>query len=193
MAGQDAVRAYRAIWSLTEAGKPAVQFIGERIRDLKGEHVAPVDAQRVAKLIAQLDDDDAIMREKATEELKALGPAAEPAMRQALEKSPSPEVNFRLKLLLGHLSDATSHSIHLIRAMEVLENQGTPEARQLLATLAGDSKDTIRHEAKASLARLAQRDAKKLTNPSQVGPIPPICSSTPPFVNRETSFCRPKP
>ena len=142
-----------------------MQFIGERIRDLKGEHFAPVDAQRVAKLIAQLDDDDAIMREKATEELKALGPAAEPAMRQALEKSPSPEVNFRLKLLLGHLSDATSHSIHLIRAMEVLENQGAPEARQLLATLAGDSKDTIRHEAKASLARLAQRDAKKLTNP----------------------------
>src|SRR5207253_4676883 len=54
MGGPDAVRACRAIWSLTEAGKPAVQFIGERIRDLKGEHFAPVDAQRVAKLIAQL-------------------------------------------------------------------------------------------------------------------------------------------
>ena len=161
LGGADATRAYRAMWSLTEAGQPAVQLIQERIQELKGDKAAPVDAQRVAKLIAQLDDDDALVREKATEELKGLGQGAGPAMRQALEKSPTAEVDFRLKLLLSHLSAEAPRTIHLIRAVEVLEHQATSEARKLLDQLAKDSKETIKNEAENSLARLAQRDAKK--------------------------------
>jgi hypothetical protein len=157
----DAPRAYRVMWSLTEAGKPAVQLIQERLHELKGEKPASVDSARVAKLIAQLDDDDAAVREKATEELKGLGQSAGPAMRQALEKVPSAEVDFRLKLLLSQLSGESSHTIHLIRAIEVLENQVSPDARKLLEDLARDGKDPIRKEAQSSLARLAKRGPKK--------------------------------
>jgi HEAT repeat protein len=157
----DAPRAYRAIWSLGEAGKPAVQLIQGQIRTLTEDKPAPVDLARVAKLIGQLDDDEAAVREKATEELKLLGKSAESAMRQALEKTPSAEVDFRLKLLLGHISSDAPRTIHLVRAIEVLENQGTPEARKVLEQLAGDqSKEQIKNEARASLDRLAQRKGK---------------------------------
>ena len=86
-------------------------------------------------------------------------------MRQALEKSPSAEVNFRLKLLLGQLSAEVPRNIHLIRAIEVLEHHATSEARKLLDQLAKDSQETIKNEAQSSLARLAQRDAKKSPGP----------------------------
>lgn len=158
----DAVRAYQAVWSLAGAGKPAVQLIQEQIRNLMHDKPPSVDQPRVAKLIIQLDDDDAAVREKATEELKILGKAAESAMRQALEKTPSAEVDFRLKLLLSHMSSDAPRTIHLIRAIEVLENMGTPEARKLLEQLAGEpSKEQIKNEAKASLERLSQREGKK--------------------------------
>ena len=53
----------------------------------------------------------------------------------------------------------------LIRAIEVLEHQATPEARRLLDLLAKDSKEIIKNEAQGSLARLAQREAKKPGTP----------------------------
>jgi sugar lactone lactonase YvrE len=158
----DAPRAYRAIWSLAESGKPAVQLMEEQIPSLFEEKPVPLDSSRAAKLIAQLDDDEASVREKATAELKALGKGAEPAMRQALEKTPSAEVDYRLKLLLSNLSGEAPRNIHLIRAIEVLENQGTAEARALLNQLAGKkSKEPVAQEAKSALERLMQRDGKK--------------------------------
>jgi Tol biopolymer transport system component len=158
----DAPRAYRAIWSLAESGKPAVQLMEEQIPSLFEEKPVPLDSSRAAKLIAQLDDDEASVREKATAELKVLGKAAEPAMRQVLEKTPSAEVDYRLKLLLSNLSGEAPRNIHLIRAIEVLENQGTAEARALLNQLAGKkSKEPVAQEAKSALERLMQRDGKK--------------------------------
>jgi hypothetical protein len=158
----DAPRAYRAIWSLAESGKPAVQLMEEQIPSLFEDKPVAVDSSRTAKLIAQLDDDDAGVREKATAELKALGKAAEPAIRQALEKAPSAEVDYRLKLLLGNLSGEAPRNIHVIRAIEVLENQGTAETRALLDQLAGKkNKEPVAQEAKAALERLNQRNSKK--------------------------------
>jgi dipeptidyl aminopeptidase/acylaminoacyl peptidase len=158
----DASRAYRAVWSLAEAGKPAVQLMNEQIPSLIEEKSSPVDLARVAKLIAQLDDDDVAVRERATEELKGLGKAAEQPMRLALERTPSAEVDYRLKLLLSNMSSEAPRIIHLIRAIEVLENQGTPEARKLLEQLAGEqSKEQVKNDAKASLDRLALRDGNK--------------------------------
>jgi Tol biopolymer transport system component len=158
----DPTRAYRAIWSLAESGKPAVQLMEEQIPSLFEDKPIAVDSSRTAKLIAQLDDDEAIVREKATAELKILGKAAEPAMRQALEKAPSAEVDYRLKLLLSNLSGEAPRNIHLIRVIEVLENQGTAEARTLLDQLAGKkNKEPMAQEAKAALERLNQRNGKK--------------------------------
>src|SRR5262249_49808444 len=92
LGGGDAPRAYRAMWALSEAGNPATKLIQEQIKTLMEDKAVAVDQMRVAKLIAQLDDDDSAVREKATEALKLLGKGAESAMRQALEKTPSAEV-----------------------------------------------------------------------------------------------------
>jgi dipeptidyl aminopeptidase/acylaminoacyl peptidase len=157
----DAPRAYRALWSLVESGKPAVQLMEEQIPGLFEDKPVSIDLSRTAALIAQLDDDQVTVREKATAELKNLGKAAEPAMRQALEQAPSAEVDYRLKLLLSNLSGEAPRNIHLIRAIEVLENQGTGEARALLDQLAGKkSKEPLASEARAALERLNQRNSK---------------------------------
>jgi hypothetical protein len=64
---------------------------------------APPDratADRIARLIAQLDDDDFAVREEATAELRRIGPPAEAALRRALAESPSAELRRRARDLL---------------------------------------------------------------------------------------------
>jgi WD domain, G-beta repeat len=166
LSSNDAVRAYRAVWALARIGKASVDLIGSRLPKLeKGDQGVAADSQLINKLIAQLDDNDGHVREKATDELKRLGKAAEPTMRRALEKAPSAEVDFRLKLLLNSLSAEGSRHLPLVRAVEVLEYQATPESRKLLLQLAEDkTSDVLQTEAKASLQRLAARDPKKSSN-----------------------------
>jgi hypothetical protein len=166
LGGADAPRAYRAVWSLAGAGKPAVQLIQEQIRSLLEYKAGSVDLPRVAKLIEQLDDDDVAVREKATEELKGLGKSAEQALRQAMAKTPSPEVDYRLRLLLNHISSDAQGNILIVRAIEVLEYQASPEAKKLLEELAGEqSKDPVKSEAKASLQRLTKRESNPAGKP----------------------------
>jgi len=63
---------------------------------------------------------------------------------------------------LSNLSGEAPRNIHVIRAIEVLENQGTAEARALLDQLAGKkNKEPVAREAKAALERMNQRDGKK--------------------------------
>jgi dipeptidyl aminopeptidase/acylaminoacyl peptidase len=161
LAGTDAFRAYRAIGTLAGSGKEAVPFLAERLKDLKPAKAAPPDADRIAKLIAQLDDDDFNLREKAHDELKKLGKAAEPALRRALEGAPSAEVDFRVKLLLENLSGLSSDSLAVVRAVEALEFLATPEAHEVLKTLAKEgSTDALKREAQSTLERLDKRAAK---------------------------------
>jgi hypothetical protein len=57
-------------------------------------------ADRIARLIAALDDDDFAAREEATAELRRVGAPAEAALRKALAESPSAEVRRRARDLL---------------------------------------------------------------------------------------------
>jgi hypothetical protein len=59
----------------------------------------PVDAQKIAHWIHDLDSDQFAVREKATKELAKLGEAAQPALRKALEDHPKPEARKRLERL----------------------------------------------------------------------------------------------
>ena len=88
--------------------------------------------------------------------------SAAPALKKALADEPSPEVRRRLAELVeaaeaGHCGPDMRRAV---RAVEVLEAVGTPEARRVLADLAAaDPENRLTAEARASLERLTRRAA----------------------------------
>jgi hypothetical protein len=90
------------------------------------------DSARLARLIADLDSDTFGTRDVAERELARLGHAAEPALRMALNGSPSAEHRRRVERLLEALGAPQEQDVAASRAVEVLEWMGTPEARRLL-------------------------------------------------------------
>jgi HEAT repeat protein len=117
----------------------------------------PVDAERVRKLIAQLDDERFTVRERAMKELGQVGDAAEPLLREQRAATASPEVGQRIDELLEGLVHGTgdADALRARRAVEVLERIGTPEARSALAEVAaGTSGAKLKSHARAALHRL---------------------------------------
>src|SRR5262249_12700319 len=87
LAGDDAAKAHAAVWALAANPEPALALLRERLR------AAPaIDPKRIQTLIADLDHKEFARREKASEELKKLGAAAEAALRAVLKQPPSTEV-----------------------------------------------------------------------------------------------------
>jgi hypothetical protein len=155
---RDVNNAYQSILMLARSEKEALPYLKERLLNLKDEKEKPFDAPLIAKLIANLDNDDPDIRDKATEDLKQMGKAAQPALREALMARASAEVRIRLELLLDKVPGAQGEILRIMRATEALEFTGSPEARSLLTTLAKDApKAELKAEAKASLQRLEKR------------------------------------
>jgi len=155
LASADARRAYAAIWKLIAASDEAVRLIKERFQPAK-----EVDSKRVDQLITDLDNDKSAIREKASKELETMGAEAWPAMRRALAEKPSDETKQRLEVLLALPPVVRDPEVlRALRAIQVLEHIGRPEARRVLETMAkGAAKSRITEDAKASLARLGRRD-----------------------------------
>jgi RNA polymerase sigma factor (sigma-70 family) len=159
LADDDAEKADRAACTLAATAGQSVPFLGRRLRPAR-----VAESERLARLIGDLDDDEFAVRERATGELGRLGEQAEPALRQALEKSPPAEGRRRMELLLGQLRrrPPSPDLLRALRAAEALEHAGTLEARRLLEALAkGAAGARLTQEAKASLERLSGRDSKK--------------------------------
>jgi hypothetical protein len=154
LADADAARAYRAEQALFGAGERAVALLKERLRP-----AAAADAKRIDRLLGDLDSDDFALREKATKELDELGDSAEPALRKVLARKPSAEVRQRAEALLEKLDLARSpERMRGVRALDVLEHVGTPEAKRLLEELAkGAPEARLTREAQGSLDRLNRR------------------------------------
>jgi WD40 repeat protein len=150
LATTDGCTAYRAIFRLADIPRQAVPLLDARLRPPK----AP--AAQVQALIADLDSERHTVRENAQRSLAELGDQAAPALQEAA-RSPSAEVRRRARELLAALgSDAWR--LRECRAVEVLENAGTPEARQLLRELAkGAPEACLTQEAKAALERQARK------------------------------------
>ncbi len=117
-----------------------------------------VEDEQVRQWIARLDSDQFAVREVATGELKKLGRFAEPALRQALRGNPPPEPRRRIEQLLQRLA-TPAYRLHASRVTEVLEQAGTPEAREVLEALA-KGEGLLGRQAKASLARLQRPRAR---------------------------------
>jgi hypothetical protein len=148
LASADAARSHRAIWALA-AAKEAPKYLQERFRS--AEVPKP---ERIARLIADLDSDVFDRRQEAASELEKLGDLAEPALRAALNKQPSPESRRRLEKLIKGAEQSVGW-LQALRAIEALEHIASPEAKQALQALAkGDPHMRRTLEAQASLKRL---------------------------------------
>ncbi len=91
-----------------------------------------VTAVEIDKWIGELDSEHFAVRNKATSMLARLGVVAGGALRQAQVSSNSLEAQRRLKLLVERLDQPTlaADEIRLVRAVEVLEKIGSPQARR---------------------------------------------------------------
>jgi hypothetical protein len=161
LASDEGGRAYAAARLLRADPARAVPFLQARL-DPKAQ--GP-DEKKVKQQIAGLDADEFDQREEATQELGRLGPAAEPALRSALAAGPSAETRARLERLLKGLGGEgralTAGQQRDVRAVRVLGQAGTPEARALLEALAKDSAGWwVTQEAKEALRRTAPAGKK---------------------------------
>jgi hypothetical protein len=149
-----------------EAGFQAQgRFLGEPDKAIEwfATRVTPVvgpDPSRLKALIADLDNDDFAIRERATAALEEFWRAAEASLREIVEKSSSLETRRRAEGLLAKMAKSaiSPGELRALRAAEVLEWIGTPEARTLLLELAKGIPDArLTREAAAAGRRLGGR------------------------------------
>jgi hypothetical protein len=151
LAAPDPATAERAIETLVIARK-AVPFLKV---ELKPE-VPKADAERIAKLVKELDHDKFAVRETATKELEKLGPLAAPALAQFLLEPPSLEAQSRASALLAKVKNAPP-LLRAQRGVEVLVRLGTSDARQFLEHLAkGPPEAWLTQEAKTGIKRFGK-------------------------------------
>lgn len=156
LAGEDAIEAHRAVWSLATAPEKAVPFLKEHLRP-----VPALDNTQVQRWIADLDSEQFPVREAASKKLASFAERAEPALHRALEGKPSLEARKRLQALYADAEAAggglvrSAKVLRTLRAIRVLEQIGTAEAQQVLETLAsGDAAARTTRQAKEALRRL---------------------------------------
>jgi WD40 repeat protein len=151
--------AYPALWALIAAPDRAVALLRER---LQADEV--VDADRLARLVADLRSSKFGVRQQAMRELRRLGVRAETALRRGLEGKPELEMRRRIEELLAALEARTSSPEELrdLRAVQALERIGTPPAEAALEKLARGADDGPRtRAARGALVRLELPRQKK--------------------------------
>jgi RNA polymerase sigma factor (sigma-70 family) len=157
----DAVHAGRAIWDLVATGPQAVSLLQRHLL------IAKASPGTMEQWIADLDAEIFKTRRQAREELAKQGEWCESALRRALTRKPSLEMRLAIKELLsaveeGKKTPCSTEVLRRLRAVEVLEHIGTPEARRLLETLSqGTPFVRLAEDSKAALARLFHREVQK--------------------------------
>jgi hypothetical protein len=151
--GEDAPAAYRAFWKLRAGGPKVLRFLKERLQTPSPEDPG------LNRLIADLGAASFDVREAARRQLEQQGANAEPGLRRALASAASPAHRQRILMLL----DAPGIVQHFeararTRALAVLEAIASPEAREILETLARESPLTLQaQEAKRVVERWNRR------------------------------------
>ncbi len=154
LAGPDTAQAHRAMVSFRQAGPQAVAFLRERLRP-----VSMPAAQQIERWLKDLDHAKFAVRDQAARELKKQIDVVVPSLRKALAAGPSLEKQRRLNQLIALAEEGhwTPEALRTLRAIEVLEQIGSAEARTALKTLAGGAPAArLTREAKTSLERLAR-------------------------------------
>jgi WD40 repeat protein len=134
LGGEDARRAYEAIWSMSKRPEATVEFLMDRLRAARVE-----DVRHIRGLIVNLGCESFSKRESAGRKLAEIGVQAEAQLREALAETDSAEVRARVKALLVPLEPGFvrhPESLRAIRAIWVLQRIGTSKAQVLLRGLA---------------------------------------------------------
>jgi WD40 repeat protein len=150
----DAAQAFTAIWELSASPKETLALIMEQVQPAPA-----VDGKRIEQLIADLDSDQFKVRQQANAELLKLDERVVPLIDKVLASNPPLETKKRLDDLRKQLAGVLlrGERLRMIRAVEVLERIGTPEARQLLQALAdGAPGALLTTTAQTALQRLGQ-------------------------------------
>jgi WD40 repeat protein len=134
------------------APKPAVALVAKKISPISK------NLQRhVEKLIANLDDNSFRKRDEAMSEIQGLAHQFSPLLKKRLRQAPAGEVRNRLTFVLETMS-AEKLPVVLrtnLRAIAILEELGTKDARAVLDQLAhGADGARLTVEAQAALERL---------------------------------------
>jgi WD40 repeat protein len=168
---REAVKKLEALWEALASEESEAAFTAQNALVAQGDTAVThlrkglspavvVAPEQVRKLIADLDDRRFSVREKAMQELTRLGGQAAPALKEALEAKPSSEVGKRLRQLIDALAKPApgGEVVRQVRAIEVLEQINTAQARQLLQELAkGAAGARLTEEAKTAVDRLQSR------------------------------------
>jgi WD40 repeat protein len=152
----DGTKAFAAMRKLAGEAAAAVALIGKRVKRSE-----PADAAVIDKWIADLNDSKFAVREKARGELERLAERAAPALRRTVASPPSAEVRQSARRLLDALGPVklTPDQVRAVRAVEVLERIGAPEAADVLKELAGGADEVApTPQARAALSRIHKQD-----------------------------------
>jgi RNA polymerase sigma factor (sigma-70 family) len=154
LASADAAKAWQAVWRLAESPREVLSFLRGRI---KPHPTATVDETR--RLLADLDDATFAKRDAAMKRLEELGLKAEPALRAALRAGPTLEPRRRIERLLAGVvklpQPLSPEDLRQLRALIVLEQIGSPEARRMLQEAAkGPESARLTRQARAALAAM---------------------------------------
>ncbi len=153
LAAVEASKAYDARLDLLHAPKSAVPFLAKRL-----EPAPAIDVKRVAGLIKRLDSEVFQEREDATAELVQMGELIREPLRAAKAAGPSAEAQSRLQTLLSKLEHFSPSQLRNLRAVEILEGIGTPEAIQIIEQLTrGNELGLLTAQSRAVLLRRKQK------------------------------------
>ena len=120
--------------------------------------VPEVKNELLQKLVVNLASDNFALRQTAQKELKEMGETITVFLQQTKKNNPSLEVNRRIDLLLEAARTLPPETLRQIRAIQVLELISSPNAQEVLGTLAkGFPGALVTKNAKESLDRLAKR------------------------------------
>jgi hypothetical protein len=133
LASPDADKAYRAMAALADDPDGAVPFLKEKLRP-----AVALDRKEIARRVKDLDSPVYATRQRAMRGLAWLHEEALPDLEEVLEGKPTEEVRRRVKQLVerARRQGPPPARLWMLRAVEVLEQAGTPEARRLLQVLA---------------------------------------------------------
>jgi WD40 repeat protein len=170
----DARNALEARSALLHAPKSAVAFLAGRHRPAPA-----IDAKRVESLIKNLDSNTYTVREAAARELAQFDDLASEPLRKALAANPPAEVRRRLQALLRRVDRVSPSQLRTLRAIDILEGAGTPDAFRIIEQLArGNPSALVTIESRKVVARREKKKAPLPQVPS--APKSPAAGQTAP-------------
>jgi WD40 repeat protein len=167
LAAASPANAYRAIGQIVAGGEPALRSIRDRVHGI----LVPSQNKRILQLIAELDHDDSLVRNRAMRELIKLRQVAQPILLRTIKETRSAEVRHRLRRILGGSRKTERFSpadeLRMRRIIYAAERAGGKPAEELLELISRNFPELhfprrlpdlpAKRDAAATLERLRQK------------------------------------